>query len=113
MHVSLQRGRESRSDLGNVEAPVNREQKIVIRVQLLTQRGWQLVETDELVNLVELPLVPRAPRVHFLDELRDLSKDEGVCARAKHLAEHAKEILCADAMPRVGMPSSAWGRGEA
>jgi len=57
------------------------EEEVVVGVELLAEVARQLVEPDELGDLVELPLVARAPRVELLDELRNLAEDAGRTSR--------------------------------
>ena len=48
----LQINREDGGDLMEIETAVDREEQVVVRVQLVAQPAWQLVEPIELVDLI-------------------------------------------------------------
>ena len=71
LQVEGQRG----GDLLHVEAARDVEHEVVVLAQLLRQVVGQPVEARELVDLVELNLVPGTGCVAFVDHLSDVGED--------------------------------------
>ena len=67
---SLHVTREHMRDLSEVKASVSGEEELVVVEQLLPRDGWQFVQADELVDLLQLILVPAARRVSLVKHLK-------------------------------------------
>ena len=52
-----------------------------VLLQTLSERVWDLVETDELLHLLHLGVVPRRARVQALDDGTHVAKDARVHQR--------------------------------
>ena len=81
----------------------------MVRVQLVAQQPRQVVETRELIELVELRLIAQPRRVELAYQLCDVAKNRGVEARARDLLMPCMEA-CARALLSTACTRAALSR---